>query len=78
MVSEAEKTLATADGFPDRGAMEAAWQTQLQSSLADLGLNAPESPRRVSGGRLGIHSDALGHLLSDLQYMQRSLPGLKW
>ncbi len=78
IVSEAEKSLAATDGFPDRVAMEAQWQTQLQSSLTDLGLNTPESPRRVSGGRLGIHSDALGHLLSDLQYMQRSLPGLKW
>jgi len=30
------------------------------------------------GGRFGRHSEHLGHLLSDLQYLQRAFPGATW
>ena len=31
-----------------------------------------------SGGRKGLHTEHLGHLLSELQFMQRAYPGLEW
>ena len=30
------------------------------------------------GGRSGLHSEHLGHLLSELQSMQRTFPGATW
>jgi ring-1,2-phenylacetyl-CoA epoxidase subunit PaaC len=33
---------------------------------------------QIRGGRIGIHTEHLGHLLSEMQYLQRSHPGLKW
>jgi ring-1,2-phenylacetyl-CoA epoxidase subunit PaaC len=30
------------------------------------------------GGKTGIHSEHLGFLLTDLQYMQRTYPGCEW
>jgi ring-1,2-phenylacetyl-CoA epoxidase subunit PaaC len=32
----------------------------------------------VSSGRRGIHSEHMGHMLAELQYLQRAYPGGKW
>jgi ring-1,2-phenylacetyl-CoA epoxidase subunit PaaC len=32
----------------------------------------------VDGGRRGLHTEHLGHLLSELQFVQRAYPGLEW
>jgi ring-1,2-phenylacetyl-CoA epoxidase subunit PaaC len=31
-----------------------------------------------TGGRSGVHTEHLGHLLAELQFMQRAYPGLEW
>ncbi|MGN6468903.1 MAG: Phenylacetic acid catabolic protein, partial [Rhizobiaceae bacterium] len=31
-----------------------------------------------SGGRQGRHGEAMGYLLAELQYMQRTYPGATW
>jgi ring-1,2-phenylacetyl-CoA epoxidase subunit PaaC len=31
-----------------------------------------------SGGKNGVHSEQMGFLLADLQYMQRAFPGAEW
>ena len=32
----------------------------------------------ANGGREGIHTEHLGHMLSDMQYLQRAYPNAKW
>ncbi|HYD73765.1 MAG TPA: Phenylacetic acid catabolic protein, partial [Candidatus Binatia bacterium] len=34
--------------------------------------------RPVLGGRVGRHSEHLGHLLSEMQFLQRAYPGATW
>ena len=46
------------------------------SALATLA--RPRDGWMHSGGRTGRHTEHLGHLLSELQYMQRAYPGAKW
>jgi len=41
-------------------------------------LALPKSSWMQQGGRSGRHSEHLGHLLSELQYMQRTFPGVSW
>ena len=41
-------------------------------------LKTPESKYFQKGGKLGIHSEHMGFLLADMQYMQRSFPGMSW
>lgn len=42
-------------------------------------LELPEQPRwRSRGGRDGIHSETMGHLLAELQHVHRSHPGAQW
>ncbi|RNC87661.1 MAG: phenylacetate-CoA oxygenase subunit PaaI [Winogradskyella sp.] len=41
-------------------------------------LNTPESKWFQKGGKIGIHTEHLGYLLADLQYMQRTYPNMEW
>jgi ring-1,2-phenylacetyl-CoA epoxidase subunit PaaC len=41
-------------------------------------LTVPKSGWMQQGGRSGRHSEHLGHLLSELQSMQRTFPGAAW
>lgn len=41
-------------------------------------LDVPESKWFQKGGKKGVHTEHLGYLLSDLQYMQRTYPNMEW
>ena len=46
--------------------------------LEESTLEVPESKYFQKGGKEGIHTEHLGYLLSDLQYMQRTYPNMEW
>ena len=46
--------------------------------LQEARLNVPESKYFQKGGKDGIHTEHLGFLLADLQYMQRTYPNMQW
>jgi len=46
--------------------------------LEEATLQIPESKYFQKGGKQGIHTEHLGYLLSDLQYMQRTYPNMEW
>ena len=54
----------------------------LAQVLAEAGLDWPDTPglARVSGqaGRDGVHTEAMGYLLAELQSVARALPGATW
>ncbi len=54
------------------------WESKLEQILSEATLEMPVNSWTVRGGRLGFHTEHLGHLLSELQYMQRAYPGLQW
>jgi ring-1,2-phenylacetyl-CoA epoxidase subunit PaaC len=41
-------------------------------------LTMPEVAAAVGGGRAGLHTEHLGHLLADMQHLHRSHPGATW
>ena len=52
---------------------------QLVNNILDEStLTIPESKWFQKGGKQGIHTEHLGYLLSDLQYMQRAYPNMSW
>ncbi|ABD86261.1 1,2-phenylacetyl-CoA epoxidase subunit PaaC [Rhodopseudomonas palustris] len=68
-----------ADGIaidPER--LRAGWSETVASVLARATLQQPSSSWMQKGGRAGHHSEHLGHLLSELQSLQRSFPGATW
>lgn len=46
--------------------------------LKEATLIQPEAMWMQSGGKQGHHTEHLGHLLSEMQYLQRAYPGLEW
>ena len=53
-------------------------QTEVNKILNEATLEKPKDIHMLSGGKIGIHTEYLGHLLSDMQYLQRAYPDAKW
>ncbi|MGF1618401.1 MAG: 1,2-phenylacetyl-CoA epoxidase subunit PaaC [Acidimicrobiia bacterium] len=62
------------DGYGYR----AGWDRLVDGMLAETGLIKPEDPYQKTGGRIGYHTEHLGYLLTEMQWMQRTYPGLEW
>ena len=58
--------------------LKSEWDKIIDDVLAEATLKRPEDTYMTSGGREGIHTEHLGHLLSDMQYLQRAYPDAKW
>ncbi len=54
------------------------WRRTVADVLAVATLDMPNNEWMQKGGRSGSHSEHLGHLLSELQSLQRSFPGATW
>ena len=70
---------AAADGFgvlPSTIATE--WSRTITKIIVDAGLSIPADGFQATGGRSGRHTEHLGHLLAEMQFLQRSYPGMQW
>ena len=63
---------------PDLAALAAPWHTSVASVLAEATLAVPADDWAQRGGRQGRHSEHLGHLLTEMQFLQRAYPDAKW
>jgi ring-1,2-phenylacetyl-CoA epoxidase subunit PaaC len=55
-----------------------AWQQEVDKIFAEAGLRVADDPYQRSGGRDGFHTEHLGPLLAEMQWMDRTYPGLQW
>lgn len=63
---------------PDLNKVKAAWEKQVQEVLAEATLTVPETKFKQKGSKEGKHSEHLGFLLAEMQYVHRSFPNAKW
>ncbi|MEH6444409.1 MAG: 1,2-phenylacetyl-CoA epoxidase subunit PaaC [Oceanospirillaceae bacterium] len=61
-----------------RESLKEKWTAQVTAHIKASDLQIPEQQWQVVGGRKGDHSEHLGHLLANMQIIQRSYPGLEW
>jgi ring-1,2-phenylacetyl-CoA epoxidase subunit PaaC len=73
-----ERGLALQGIAVDRSTLRPVWEACVEQTLAEATLVGATGTWRVSGGRLGVHTEHLGHLLAELQFMQRAYPGFAW
>lgn len=73
-----DATCAAEGLVPAAPDLAAAWHTSVEAVLAKAGLAVPGITGHQRGGRRGLHSEHLGHLLAELQFMQRAYPGAQW
>ena len=72
-------------GLADVGSLKETWLKKVNSVLQEATLQFPSAGEKQeppifmhTGGKQGIHTEHLGFILSDLQYVQRTYPGAKW
>ena len=58
--------------------LETSWKEKIKTSFAEANIDVPENTFMRSGGKKGIHSEHLGFILAEMQYLQRSYPGCEW
>lgn len=54
------------------------WRSDIAVILDEATLTMPEDSWAVRGGREGYHTENLGHLLTELQFVHRAYPGCQW
>lgn len=59
-------------------ALRESWEMHLMPILREATLVAPERTPFISWGTSGMHTEHLGHLLAEMQYLQRAYPGAVW
>jgi ring-1,2-phenylacetyl-CoA epoxidase subunit PaaC len=63
---------------PDLDAIRDLWQRDVGKTVKEATLELPDTKWMMSGGKQGTHSEHLGYLLAEMQYLQRSFPGATW
>jgi len=58
--------------------LESAWEAAVVPVLKEATLSIPARTGFRSRGKVGVHSEHLGHLLAELQYLQRTYPDSRW
>jgi ring-1,2-phenylacetyl-CoA epoxidase subunit PaaC len=65
-------------GVVDPASLRDAVVADLTQVVARATLAVPEVAPALGGGRQGLHTEHLGHLLADMQHLHRSHPGATW
>jgi len=63
---------------PDMKRVENSWKEKINSVLEEATLFIPANTWMQSGGKNGLHTEHLGYLLAEMQFLQRAYPGNEW
>jgi ring-1,2-phenylacetyl-CoA epoxidase subunit PaaC len=73
-----EQALIEAGIAAEGCALAAPWRQHVDAVFAEAGLTVPASEYAQKGGKQGVHTEHLGHLLAEMQFLQRAYPGARW
>jgi ring-1,2-phenylacetyl-CoA epoxidase subunit PaaC len=62
----------------DIGLLKPEWDVMVNDVLHAAGLVVPPKGYRSKGGMHGVHTEYLGHMLSEMQYLPRAYPDARW
>jgi ring-1,2-phenylacetyl-CoA epoxidase subunit PaaC len=77
-VDEVESSLVANGVAPDLARLVEPWRSTVGDVLRQGTLDMPEDTWMHTGGKKGIHSESLGYILADMQFLQRAYPGASW
>lgn len=75
---ETDGALAADGRAPAPGAVRAQWDACVGRAFAAGGLERPADVYMQQGGKSGVHTEHLGYILAEMQFLQRAYPGLSW
>ena len=62
----------------DFGELKNDWISKVNGVFTEATLSVPDKTYMQSGGKEGKHTEHLGYILTELQFMQRTYPGCEW
>ncbi len=62
----------------DPASLRAPWEAYVTGIVSGATLTLPDEPPVWGGGRRGVHTEAMGYLLAEMQHLHRSHPGASW
>ena len=78
LADEIDQRLAQSRIGVDPATLETRWREQVMDILGRAGITVPEVKWMQRGGRTGRHTEHLGHMLAEMQVLQRQHPGATW
>jgi ring-1,2-phenylacetyl-CoA epoxidase subunit PaaC len=63
---------------PDPSALAPAWREQVENTLRNATLTMPPEQWMADGGKAGTHTEHLGYLLAEMQFLPRAYPDARW
>jgi phenylacetate-CoA oxygenase, PaaI subunit len=63
---------------PDPRTLQVPWMDRVKSTFSEATLALPDAGWMQRGGKRGIHTERLGYLLAEMQFLQRAYPGAHW
>jgi ring-1,2-phenylacetyl-CoA epoxidase subunit PaaC len=76
--TDADKAMVEAGVGVDVTKLKNTYYDQVKAILEEATITIPDNPYFQKGGKQGIHSEHLGYLLNDMQFMQRTYPNMEW
>ncbi len=73
-----DAALAEAGVMPPPSSLRPAWEAAVREVLEAATLGMPEAPGFHRGGKQGRHTEHLGFLLAEMQFLQRAYPDAEW
>jgi ring-1,2-phenylacetyl-CoA epoxidase subunit PaaC len=77
-VAPYEQWAAGAGMGPDLSLLRPKWEERVKEVLDEAGLSYPPSVWMQAGGKEGRHTEQLGYILAEMQFLQRAYPGCEW
>lgn len=79
MADDIDNLLVEAGIAPDSAAIKAQWQAHVNATLKEATLDCPPMDSYMQqGGKQGLHTEQLGFLLAEMQFLPRAYPDAVW
>ena len=79
LADDVDRAMVDAGVAPDLAALKPVFDERVLSVLSEATLSIPDGSFAHKGGKTGFqHSEHLGHLLTQMQWLQRAYPGATW
>jgi len=73
-----DATLTQAGVTPSLQSLKVGWDEIVSDTFTEATLKRPADGYMHKGGRRGVHTEHLGYLLAEMQFLQRAYPGAAW
>ena len=77
-MDEVDRLLIKENIAPDLTVIKTKWEQLVSEVIKGATLQIPVTYAKQKGSREGKHSEHLGFLLAEMQYVHRAYPGVKW